>query len=168
MEKSASLRAAAGAVWFALEPGRSESIAPTLPAEVPIDFTVGTWQVYRLLCGMSLELAYKAALVAQGLKVPPTHDLVKLAELAGAHVTKKEHGILELLHQCVVWEGRYPVPKHPDSLEYFVFLHYENLYRPVRTGNAVIFKPVEPHPLDWDEYNKLWEHAHATFEWHHS
>lgn len=167
MDKAASLRASAGAVWYCLS-GRSEEISSALGAEIPVDFSRGSWQVYRLLCGMSLELAYKAILVALQRPVPATHDLVHLAELAEIKLTKSESGVLELLHQCIVWEGRYPVPKNPAALEYFVYLHYENLFRPERKGNLTVLKPKEPDPLDWTEYNQLWEQAHAAFEWHSS
>lgn len=167
MNKAVSLRASAGAVWYCMSE-KAEEVGKALGQAVPVDFSRGSWQVYRLLCGMSLELAYKAILVAQGKSVPATHNLVRLATLAGIRVSRSEADVLELLHQCVVWEGRYPVPKDVKALEYFVFLHYETLYRPETTGNMTVLKPKEPDPLDWGEYNKFWESANAAFEWHHS
>lgn len=117
---------------------------------------------------MSLELAYKSILVALHRSVPATHDLLRLATLAEIRLTKSEAGVLELLHQCILWEGRYPVPKTPAALEYFVYLHYENLFRPEQKKNITVLKPKKPNPLDWAEYNKLWEKAYAAFEWHSS
>jgi hypothetical protein len=103
-----------------------------------------------MLCGMSPELAYKASLVAIGREVKTTHNPVWLAEQVCFSLSPKEQGLLALLSECVIWEGRYPCPKDEQSLEYFVYLHYENLFRKVRTGNLTILEPVEPNPLGWE------------------
>jgi hypothetical protein len=83
-------------------------------------------------------------------------------------VSRKERGILELFTQCIVWDGRYPAPKDAVSLEYFVYLSYENLYRKERCGNTTTLKPIEPDPLSWENYNALWQAALAAYEWHSS
>ena len=122
-----------------------------------------------MLCGMSLELAYKASLVAMGQKIKPTHDLTWLAEQVLSSVSRKERGLLELLAQSVIWEGRYPAPKDALSLEYFVYLWYENLYRAERHSDTMtVLKPVEPNPLNWENYNELWRSAITAYEWHSS
>lgn len=102
--------------------------------------------------------------MAQNEPVPATHNLLRLAEKASDHITRKQSGILELLTECIVWEGRYPVPKEHLEIEKFVFLHYENLFYKERTGKSLTLKPIEPNPLDWGNYSELWEKAHALFE----
>jgi hypothetical protein len=137
-----------------------------LATEPAVNVSGDTWQVYRMLCGMSLELAYKASLVAIGHEIKTTHNLVWLAEQVCLHLSPKDRGLLALLSECVIWQGRYPCPKDEQSLEYFVYLHYENLFQVVRTGDYIVLKPVEPDPLDWDGYNQLWKSAVAAYEWH--
>lgn len=116
-----------------------------------------------MLCGMSLELLYKATIVAKGEAVPRTHNLLRLVDKAGDNVTRKEAGILELLTECIVWEGRYPVPRERPDIEKFVFLHYENLFYKERIGNSVILKPIEPDPMDWENYTKMWDKAYSLY-----
>ena len=118
-----------------------------------------------MLCGMSLELLYKAVIVAQKEPVPATHNLLRLSEKVGDHVTRKQAGILELLTACIVWEGRYPVPKEYPAIHQFVCLHYENrLFYEERTGNrSAILKPIEPNPIDWDSYSELWNKVYSLF-----
>ena len=117
-----------------------------------------------MLCGMSLELLYKAVIVAQKEPVPATHDLVRLSEKAGDYVTRKQAGILELLTACIVWEGRYPVPKEHPVIYEFVCLHYDNLFYIERTDDcSAILKPIEPNPVDWHSYSELWNNVHSLF-----
>jgi hypothetical protein len=168
MNKAEALRASAGAVWYCRQGIPDSASFEGLGTKPDVNMSGDTWQVYRMLCGMSLELAYKASFVAIAKQIKPTHDLVWLAEQVCFKVSREERGLLALLSECVIWEGRYPSPKDGQSLEYFVYLHYENLYRKVRTGNITILKPVEPDPLNWDGYNKLWNSAVAAYEWHRS
>ena len=122
MYKAEALRASAGAVRYC-----QQGVFPEKLEEPEINMS-GMWQVYRMLCGMSLELAYKASLVAMGKKIRTTHDLVSLAEEVCFKLSPEERGLLALLAECVIWEGRYPCPKDELALEYFVYLHYENLF----------------------------------------
>lgn len=166
LNKAIALRASAGAIWYCTECESTDVVVSTLSGDPPLNFSTGSWQVYRMLCGMSIELLYKAIIVQNKETVPKTHDLLELAYKAGdTMLSVKEQGILDLLTDCIVWEGRYPVPKHHSAIERFVYLHYENLFRKVRTGqNSMVLEPIEPNPLDWQQYNRLWEHAHALFE----
>lgn len=165
LNKAIALRAAAGAIWYCTEVERIEKVVAALAGEPPVDFSTGSWQVYRMLCGMSIELLYKAVIVQNKEAVPKTHNLLDLANKAGdTMLSSKGAGLLDLLTDCIVWEGRYPVPQHHSAIDRFVFLHFENLFRKVRTGkNSIALEPIEPNPLDWEQYNQLWEHAHALF-----
>ncbi len=168
MNKAEALRVSAGAVWYCRQAMPDGEFSEKLGTEPAVNMAGDTWQVYRMLCGMSLELAYKASLVAIGKKLKTTHNLVWLAEQVCFNLSPKEQGLLALLSECVIWEGRYPAPKNEQSLEYFVYLHYENLFRKVRAGNLIVLKPVEPDPLGWGSYNELWKSAVAAYEWHQS
>lgn len=144
IDKAKALRASAAAIWYFIDSDPPPDLS-ALGTDPPVK-TTGIWYVYRMLCGMSLELAYKASLIAMGEKVKATHDLTWLAEQVFPSVSRKERGILELLTHCIVWDGRYPAPKDALSLEYFVYLSYENLYRKEHQGNMTTLKPIEPDP----------------------
>lgn len=163
LNKAIALRSAAGAIWYCLEVEKTETVVAKLGGDPPTDFRTGSWQVYRMLCGMSLELLYKAIIVLSGEPVPKTHNLLDLANKAGEITTPKQAGILDLLTDCIVWEGRYPVPQHHSAIDRFVFNHFENLFHHRRDGNHMWMEPIEPNPLDWKPYNELWEHLHLLY-----
>jgi len=166
MNKAEALRASAGAVWYCRHTMSNEELSEKLETELTVNISGDSWQVYRMLCGMSLELSYKASLIAMGKKIQKTHNLEWLAEQVCFQLSNRERGLLALLSECVIWEGRYPAPKDEQSLEYFVWLHYENLYRKVRTGNHIVLKPIEPDPLDWESYNELWKTSVNAYNFH--
>ena len=167
LSKARDLHAAAGALWYCMQNNEAQRIAPSIGLGEAVDMTAATWRVYRMLCGMALELAYKALAVLQRKPVLTVHDLVQLAQHAGVPLLKaKDVRLLHLLTECIVWDGRYPVPKSNDSLEYFAYLTYETLYRKERDGTSVVLKPVEPDPLDWDQFQEFWDQAMAGVEWH--
>jgi len=165
--KACDLHGAAGALWYCMQNNGKHNIAWSLGLGDEFDMTVATWRVYRMLCGMSLELAYKAIAVSKSKSVLTTHDLEMLAEHAEIPFLKrKDRLLLGLLSQCIIWDGRYPVPKHHNAMEYFAFLTYESLYRKERIGNLTVLKPLSPDPLDWDQFQAFWQQAVAGFEWH--
>lgn len=137
MNKAEALRASAGAVWYCQHAKHEGEISERLGTEPNVNMSGDIWQVYRMLCGMSLELAYKASLVAMRQEIKATHDLVWLAEQVCFTLSSKVRGLLALLSECVIWEGRYPCPKNEQSLEYFVYLHYENLFRKVGLATSL-------------------------------
>ncbi len=166
LNKASDLHASAGALWYCMEHQRPQDVAKFLGLDNGLDMTVATWQVYRMLCGMALELAYKAIAVSKGKKVITTHNLVELAEEANVPLyDPKSRDVLELLTGCIVWDGKYPVPKKHETMEEFAYLSYDTLYRKERTGNLTVLKPLEPDPLDWQEFQKFWKQAIAVFEW---
>ena len=168
MNKALALHASAGAVWICRNQRGSEYFRKEPGLNLEFEIPGESWQVYRMLCGMSLELCYKASLIAKRSEIRKTHDLVALAEEVLFTVSSRERGLLALLSECVIWEGRYPAPKDSRSLEYFAFLHFEILFEKVWDGNNIILKPKEPDPLDWEGYSALWNAAVAAYEWHKS
>ena len=167
LEKASNLHTAAGALWYCMQNNAAQGIAPALGLGDAVDMTTATWRVYRMLCGMALELAYKAIAVVQGKNVLHVHNLVELAEHAGVPLLKaRDIRLLHLLTECIVWDGRYPIPKSADSLEYFTYLTYESLYHKEQTGErSWTLKPLEPDPFDWEQFQGFWNQATAFFEW---
>ena len=95
MDKAKALRASAAAIWYWMDSDPPLDLSSALATD-PAILNTGTWYVYRMLCGMSLELAYKASL-AMGQKIKATHDLSWLADQVFPNVSRKERGLLELL-----------------------------------------------------------------------
>jgi hypothetical protein len=72
--RASDLHSAAGALWYCMQNNTSQNIAKSLGLGENIDMTEATWRVYRMLCGMTLELAYKAIAVSKGKPVLQIHD----------------------------------------------------------------------------------------------
>jgi len=79
--RAADLRSTAGAAWWAMCHGDA-AMNEALGLPRGNDMTVACYHVYHMLCGLALELILKA-LLSRKQAVPPSHDLVYLAKLAG-------------------------------------------------------------------------------------
>jgi HEPN domain-containing protein len=69
-------------------------------------------RVFAFNAGLSLELALKAILVSKGIKIPTTHKLPKLADLAKIDVDDDQKYTLESFSTIIEWSGRYPAPNN--------------------------------------------------------
>ena len=162
--KASDLRGAAASLMFCMDNQGKYEIAEKMNLGKGFDLSVATYNVYRMLCGMSLELLFKAIIVAKMKNVPKIHNLEELAVKAELKYSKKDKAILAILTECIVWGGRYPVPKSHEISDYFAWLTYENLYKKVPLGkNGTILKPIEPNPLGWKQFNNLWDQASVKF-----
>jgi len=164
--KSTDLKSAAGAVWFCIQHSVEYDIPESLGLSAGYDMRVGTYRVYAMLCGMSLELLLKAITVASGREVRTVHDLRALAAHAGVELSDKDSGFLDLLTHCVVWFGRYPVAKrdHDAAVRELACLFDEHLMdKEHHTGGMYILRPKSDGPLDWDQYQGLWGRISARF-----
>jgi hypothetical protein len=163
--KSSDLRGSAGALWISQEETLSAAIVEKLNLAQGFRLDAATPLVYRMLCGMSLELLYKAILVARQQQIPHTHDLVKLAKRADVAVGTDESALLQILTESIVWDGRYPVPKTFESFDNLQNLKSKHLFKSepfgkhgrVRRSNGA---------LNWDGFNGLWTVANDVF-WKH-
>lgn len=81
--KSCDLRASSDALWLSMKNELFETISSEL--NLGEGRSANIWPVYFMLCGLSLELIYKAILVIKNEKVPTKHTLGSLADLAGIH-----------------------------------------------------------------------------------
>ena len=162
--KASDLRGAAAALVFCMDNQSKYHVAEEMELGKGFDMTVATYSVYRMLCGMSFELLFKAIITANSHKVPKTHNLEDLASMAGLKIQKNDQAILAILTECIVWDGRYPVPKNHEESDYLAWLTYENLYTKAPFGkNGKILKPIEPNPLGWEYFSKLWSQASGVF-----
>ena len=84
------LRGAAGAVWFAIE-AEPDGIRDFLEMEAGYSFAIATPPVFRMLCGLSLELLYKATILKAGERPPESHQLRLLASEAKVVLDANDH-----------------------------------------------------------------------------
>ncbi len=48
-----------------------------------------------------------------------SHLLKTLSEEAGLQVNKEQSGMLQILSEAIIWDGRYPVPNQQDKIPHF-------------------------------------------------
>jgi len=115
---------------------------------------VNCWSTYKMLMGMSFELLFKAHCVGAGISFGAIHDLVELAKTANFTTYKDENGILKVLSEYIIWDGRYPTPKKPQHLEN----HWKNqsqlLNDKKQLGNLSV--QVSNGKLDFENLLPIW------------
>lgn len=107
---------------------------------------------------MALELIYKAITVAKN-REPDTnsHNLSKLSSDAGVEVTEMQNGLLDILSESIIWDGRYPVPKKQEYMQKLHDLHHKHLYDKVDVGKLQLHR--HNGALDWNGFSNLWQDA---------
>ena len=93
--KSGDLLRSAGVLWKEVVSGSS----------------IGVFDVYKMLMGMSFEAMAKAHCVAQRRPFKANHQLTALSSTAGINFNKIENKILTVLTSYIEWAGKYPIPK---------------------------------------------------------
>ena len=118
--------------------------------------------VYKMICGMSLELLFKAIII-QKEKVlnDKTHNLITLSKEAEVQFSDKEKGLLEILSEAIIWYGRYPVPKKEEHFNKLNKLYDRHMFDKEKMGNMTISKPNGS--LNWDSYCNLWIEANTIY-----
>jgi hypothetical protein len=101
--KAVDLHAAAGVLWKAIDSSQQQGTG--------ISHAVACWSVYQMICGMALELLFKAIIVEKGREPKPIHRLDTLAQDAAVPFDSNEVALLQVLSEAIIWDGRYPVPK---------------------------------------------------------
>lgn len=138
--KSSDLLISARVLWRAMKKNQS--------------LEVNCWATYTMLIGMSFELLLKAHCISKGKCYKKSHNLIDLATTAGVLISKKEKGILKVLTEYIIWDGRYPTPKHAKHLAD----HWENerkiLMDEVKNCNLTAF--VNNENLDFDLLLRIW------------
>jgi hypothetical protein len=160
LNKSSDLRASAGVIWYGIHSKQSSSIVNELGLEEGFSLQVATSPIFRMLCGLSLELMYKAICVAKRFNFGKTHALVDLGELAGLFFTEQEKGILTILTESVIWDSKYPVPteRNKDAFENLPELYRKYLFDEVNASTS--FKICRSNQaLNWNSFDMLREAA---------
>lgn len=165
LNKSSDLRASAGVIWYCIHSEQSASIAQELNFGEGFSLEVATSPTFPMLCGLSLELMYKAICVIKKTDFVKIHFLLKLAGLAGVNLTKQDEGLLEILTESVIWDGKYPVPldKNKVAFENLPKLYRKHLFDEVNVSEK--FKVYRPnHALNWDSFNALWSEGFRVYK----
>jgi|GEM_PF-1127490 len=159
--KSCDLRASSGAIWFSMKNELLETISSEL--NLGEGRSANIWPVYFMLCGLSLELIYKAILVVKNEKAPTKHTLSSLANLAGIHQDQRKEDLLSILTEAIIWEGKYPVPMDGQQNKMVELSRLENrsLFDFVEWKGLKIPRPN--NELGWDSFNNLWMEANEIF-----
>ena len=114
--------------------------------------------VFLMLCGLALEVLYKAVCVSKAKPVDQRHHrLVDHARGAGVAISKKEEKLLEILTEYIYWSGKYPVPKEPQSAARLRRLSRDHLFDSELIGSLKIHRPNGA--LNWASFEELWKNA---------
>lgn len=167
LHRANDLRASAGAVWLSMSDGRGKDSAKELGLREGFDMMHACFPVYHMLCGLSLEVVMKAALVSLRQKPPEHHDLNLLAHLLGVKRNPAQKKILNFYQQGIEWAGRYPIPKKATD---------ENLADFYEMSNSVLFKgktavkgtAIKTYSrtgeTDWERFDALYRSYSALFD----
>lgn len=155
---SSDLHASAAALWLSTDESISARIVQecNLGTGFRMDAAVGP--VFLMLCGMSMELIFKAITVELGKPINVSgHNLLVNVSTTGVSYTTNELKLLEVLSHEITWAGRYPTPKNEHQLEEYNKLVRENLFERVPFGAGTALRPNDA--LNWDSFNGLWSKA---------
>ncbi|MBL3827747.1 hypothetical protein EGU81_01640 [Pseudomonas syringae pv. theae] len=167
LHRANDLHASAGAIWLSMSDGRGKDSAKELGLREGFDMMHACFPVYHMLCGLSLEVVMKAALVSLRQKPPEHHDLNLLSHLLGVKRNPAQKRILNFYQHSVVWAGRYPVPKDAtdDDLTDFYEMHNSLLFK---GKTAVKGTPIKTYSrtgaTDWERFDALYKSYCALFD----
>lgn len=165
--RASDLRASAGALWLAMHNDADDGGVECLRLGPSFSMSVACNPVYHMLCGLALELVMKARLAQMGKSQSQmeTHSFTRLLELLDVHPYPAERKLLSFYENCLVWAGRYPLPRNPSEtkLKQFWDAADDVLTEPVpgirgiqvRRGNGA---------TSWQNFHTLWQKYAALFE----
>ena len=159
--KSCDLRASAGTLWFSKKNELSEKISSEL--NLGEGRSGNTQSVYLMLCGLSLELMYKAILTIKKLAIPRKHNLKNLANSAGIQSNRQKEDLLSILTEAILWDGKYPVPTDDQLSKMTELAEIENRSLVDYAEYKGINIPRPNNKLGWDSFNELWTEANEVF-----
>ncbi len=161
MNKATDLHAAAAALWASMDRENSQILATRFGLGAGFSMEVAVGPVFRMLCGLSLELVYKA-LIVQGENTPPrSHNLCELARLAKIDLSGDDAGLVTILGESVRWDGRYPVPKDREAWGSLNALASRHLYDVKTHGRLRVAVPNRA--LSWEGFERLWNQARSRY-----
>lgn len=155
--KASDLRASAGAVWYGMQGQHKARVAAELGFEPGFDMGVATHAVFPMLCGLALELLFKAVCVKEGKAFANTHDLLTLAGGAGVLVPAELVPFVKIFTESIVWGGKYPVPtdKRRHALDELSEIRKDALWDDTGLGRTMpIYR--SNGKLNWETFNAVW------------
>jgi hypothetical protein len=152
--KSSDLHGSAAAIWYSMNKKYSLKIVKTCRLGDGFDLSIACWPVYLMVSGMSLELMYKAICVAKKVTFPNTHRLSRLALLTGITFESDDINLLDYLSECIIWFGRYPIPKKMPDMQKLHQLSSKIFWKPIQIGHLKGRKPNRI--FEWNHYDKMW------------
>lgn len=163
--KSSDLRAAAAAVWFSMDSELAGIVVSRANLGDGFNMGVAVPPVYEMLCGMSLELVFKAIAVESGQPVnETTHDLLEHVKVTGLAYTKNQNALLKIYSHAVTWEGRYPAPKREAAMVEHTNLVHANLFDRTPLSKGSKLSVMRPNgALGWEGFSELWGKACARY-----
>ncbi|GHS81483.1 hypothetical protein PAGU2196_23170 [Pseudomonas sp. PAGU 2196] len=162
--RARDLRAAAGAVWYAMRSENDRCVAESLGMGFGYSMGVACYPVYHMLCGQALEVIMKAVLVSRGETPPEVHKLNDLADLVGVKRNQHQKRLLSFYEASIWWAGRYPIPKKAnDQLIRDYWKLARNVMEKAVPGKEIRF--VERSgATDWEKFDALWCEYADKFE----
>lgn len=165
--KSSDLIGSAAALWTCRDAELSSRIVTETGLGDSFSLGMATPPVYKMLCGMAIELVLKAIVVEGGGVVNTKgHDLLGHWRSTSLPLAPAEEPLLRVLSHAVVWAGRYPTPKKNEDMDAYHEVVDEALYDrvPLAAGSsACILRPN--HALNWEGFSALWRRASDHY-WH--
>ena len=154
--KANDLYIASEVLWKCIIVGPGEEIKTKLGMEGSGRLDVALPSVFRMLCGMAMELLLKTIIVAKGGEPKATHHLDELAVEAGVIFTPQQVGLLKILSRSVIWGGKYPIPKREQEWNELVNLERELLFKRGSLGDTGLTVYSRNDALEWESFNELW------------
>lgn len=156
--KASDLRASAGAVWHCMRAPEKAEIATKLGLGAGFDMGIATHHVFPMLCGLSLELLFKAICVKSGVAFANTHNLMKLAESAGISLPLELVPFVKIFTESIIWSGKYPVPvdKQRDALDELSELRKGALFDDTGFGSDTMRIYRSNGKLNWETFDSVW------------
>jgi len=165
--RSADLRASAGAIWYAMK--NDKAVADSLGYTDGFSMGVACRPVYHLTCGLALELIMKAVLVQRQtpLKKIQTHHFGKLHGLLGLDQDESRMKLLLFYQHALVWSGRYPVPINPSDDDLKQYYQLENdvltVSSPLSPG-SILKVSQSSGATDWEPFCRLYDSYDTLFQ----
>ena len=150
--KASDMRNSAGAMWYAIS--HPQEVREWLKTNCELSSGGADYSVFHMLCGLSLELIYKAVIVS-GQKYPKTvHKLNVLRKDAGISASDNQFAALEIYGHIIYWQAKYPVATKVEFHREYIELVDKHLYDEV-PGLSIKLKQWN-NLIDWNMFNSLW------------
>jgi len=122
--------------------------------------------VFLFNAALSIELLFKAIVVANKNKIRFEHNLLKLAKDAEISFSDNQEKTLEFLSEILIWKGRYPTPTNAKIWKNFQDKVLEKHIIRERNGIVGVTRAnpeTFPSPRNYDVYEVLWNIANKKW-----